>query len=106
MSWTIASGLEGKGVIVTGAAGGIGRAVVAAFAAAGCRVANGLGIQTMPRFMINDNTMRELIGIPADADFGSAESVQAMVVWADAAANPKKKRLGVLFVDPSEFLNA
>ena len=26
-------------------------------------VANGLGIQTMPRFLINDNTMRELIGV-------------------------------------------
>ncbi len=29
------SGLEGKGVLVTGAAGGIGRAVAVAFAAAG-----------------------------------------------------------------------
>lgn len=37
--WSIASGLDGKGVIVTGAGGGIGRAVTAAFAAAGARVA-------------------------------------------------------------------
>ena len=51
-------------------------------------VANGLGIQTMPRFLVNDSTMRELIGIPADADYGAAESVQAMVVWADAAKTP------------------
>lgn len=35
MTWL---GLEDRGVVVTGAAGGIGRAVVAAFAAAGARV--------------------------------------------------------------------
>ena len=39
MSWNIGAGLEGKGVIVTGAAGGIGREIASAFAAAGARVA-------------------------------------------------------------------
>ncbi len=39
MTFNLASGLEGKGVIVTGAAGGIGREVAIAFASAGCRVA-------------------------------------------------------------------
>ena len=39
MSWNIGAGLEGKGVIVTGAAGGIGREVALAFAKAGCHVA-------------------------------------------------------------------
>src|SRR5439155_14191520 len=38
MSWTIGAGLEGKGVVVTGAAGGIGREVARAFAEAGARV--------------------------------------------------------------------
>lgn len=38
MAWSIASGLEGQGVIVTGAAGGIGRATAEAFATAGARV--------------------------------------------------------------------
>jgi NAD(P)-dependent dehydrogenase (short-subunit alcohol dehydrogenase family) len=38
MSWTVAAGLEGKGVVVTGAAGGIGREVARAFASAGARV--------------------------------------------------------------------
>ncbi len=38
MSWSVASGLEGQGVIVTGAAGGIGRATAEAFATAGARV--------------------------------------------------------------------
>ena len=39
MSWNLASGLEGKRVLVTGAAGGIGREVALAFGAAGSRVA-------------------------------------------------------------------
>ena len=38
MAWNVASGLEGQGVIVTGAAGGIGRATAEAFATAGARV--------------------------------------------------------------------
>jgi NAD(P)-dependent dehydrogenase (short-subunit alcohol dehydrogenase family) len=38
MTWTLGAGLEGSGVLVTGAAGGIGRAVCAAFAAAGANV--------------------------------------------------------------------
>lgn len=39
MSWSLASGLEGKRVLVTGGAGGIGREVALAFGAAGSRVA-------------------------------------------------------------------
>jgi NAD(P)-dependent dehydrogenase (short-subunit alcohol dehydrogenase family) len=38
MKWNLGAGLDGKGVIVTGAAGGIGKAVAEAFAAAGARV--------------------------------------------------------------------
>jgi NAD(P)-dependent dehydrogenase (short-subunit alcohol dehydrogenase family) len=38
MAFNLASGLEGKGVLVTGAAGGIGKAVALAFAAAGAKV--------------------------------------------------------------------
>lgn len=38
MAWSVGAGLEGKGVLVTGAAGGIGKAVVAAFATTGARV--------------------------------------------------------------------
>ncbi len=37
-TWSLGAGLEGKGVIVTGAAGGIGRAVAEGFAAVGARV--------------------------------------------------------------------
>jgi NAD(P)-dependent dehydrogenase (short-subunit alcohol dehydrogenase family) len=38
VSWDLGAGLDGRGVVVTGAAGGIGREVAAAFAAAGARV--------------------------------------------------------------------
>jgi NAD(P)-dependent dehydrogenase (short-subunit alcohol dehydrogenase family) len=38
MTWSVGAGLEGKGVIVTGAAGGIGRAVAQAFSTTGARV--------------------------------------------------------------------
>lgn len=38
MAWDLGAGLEGKGVIVTGAAGGMGKPVCEAFASAGARV--------------------------------------------------------------------
>src|SRR5947209_18135693 len=38
MAWSVGAGLEGKGVIVTGATGGIGQAVTRAFATTGARV--------------------------------------------------------------------
>jgi NAD(P)-dependent dehydrogenase (short-subunit alcohol dehydrogenase family) len=38
MTWSLGAGLEGKGVIVTGAAGGIGREVAKAFSTTGARV--------------------------------------------------------------------
>jgi NAD(P)-dependent dehydrogenase (short-subunit alcohol dehydrogenase family) len=38
MSWSVGAGLEGKGIIVTGASGGIGKAVAEAFATTGAKV--------------------------------------------------------------------
>ena len=49
---------------------------------------NSLGIQTMTRMRITESTTRELIGVPPDAPFGEAESVQAMIIWADPANKP------------------
>jgi SagB-type dehydrogenase family enzyme len=51
-------------------------------------VGTGLGVQTMTRMSLNDSATRELIGVPADAEFEQAEGVQAMVVWADRAHKP------------------
>lgn len=50
--------------------------------------ANALGIQTTTRLRLNDKSSRELIGVRENAPFGSAEAVQAMVVWADQATAP------------------
>jgi SagB-type dehydrogenase family enzyme len=61
--------------------------------------ANSLGIQTMPRLQNNDNTMRELIGVSSNADFGISEAVQTMVVWADQAAHPAPEPVGPLTRD-------
>ncbi len=38
MTWNVGAGLDGKGVMVTGAAGGIGKAVAQAFSATGAKV--------------------------------------------------------------------
>lgn len=51
-------------------------------------VANGLGITTMTRLKMNDNVMRELIGLGYEHDFGVFEAVQSMIVWADDATSP------------------
>ena len=48
----------------------------------------GLGIQTVTRLRMNDYTMRELIGVKLDEPLESAESVLAMVAWADKAHQP------------------
>jgi SagB-type dehydrogenase family enzyme len=54
-------------------------------------VATGLGITTMTRLHVNDTATRELIGVPADADFDQAEAVHGMVIWADRATCPMDK---------------
>lgn len=51
-------------------------------------VAMGLGMSTHARLRMTDGPMRELIGVPDDADYANAEAVQALVVWADGAATP------------------
>jgi SagB-type dehydrogenase family enzyme len=48
----------------------------------------GLGAQTVTRLRMNDSTLRELIGIGSAEPLGSAETVLAMVAWADRAVAP------------------
>jgi SagB-type dehydrogenase family enzyme len=50
----------------------------------------GLGLRTLVRQVVNENNMRELIGLTPDATYAEEESVQTMVVWADEAKNPIK----------------
>ena len=52
MSWSIGTGVEGKGVVVTGAGGGIGREIAAAFAAAGAHVC---------AVDVNEDAVREVV---------------------------------------------
>jgi SagB-type dehydrogenase family enzyme len=48
-------------------------------------VGSALGIRNLVRLVMNENTMRRVIGLSPDAAYGEAESVQGMVVWADAS---------------------
>jgi SagB-type dehydrogenase family enzyme len=48
----------------------------------------GLGAQTVTRLRMNDSTLRELIGCPLEEPLATAESVLAMVAWADPAVAP------------------
>ena len=50
--------------------------------------ATGLGLRTMTRLRMSEVSMRELIGLPEDADDATAEAVQSMVVWADSTSMP------------------
>ena len=45
-------------------------------------------MSTVARLRLTDSTTRELIGLPDDCAYADLEAVQAMVVWADVAANP------------------
>ncbi|HTL27682.1 MAG TPA: nitroreductase family protein, partial [Tepidisphaeraceae bacterium] len=67
--------------------------------------ATGLGIQTISRLQMNDANMAELIGVPQDALFAQAESVQGMVVWADQAAEPFPPRDPAKDFQPLEFID-
>jgi SagB-type dehydrogenase family enzyme len=55
---------------------------------------NALGIQTITRMRLTESTSRELIGVAPDAPFDEAESVQAMIIWADPAAKPMASTVG------------
>ncbi|MBC7784691.1 MAG: SagB family peptide dehydrogenase [Burkholderiales bacterium] len=51
-------------------------------------VAMALGMSTHVRLRMTDSCMRELIGLPEDYDYASAEAVQSMLAWTDGAHKP------------------
>ncbi len=73
------SGLDGKVAVVTGAGGGIGRAVVERLAGAGARVAAG---------DIDVQAARQTGGFPVEVDVGSTSSVRDMVATVERELGP------------------
>ncbi|PID97390.1 MAG: hypothetical protein CSA84_00050 [Actinomycetales bacterium] len=73
-------GLRGKGVLVTGGSGGIGRAIVAAFAAEGARVRFTYSTNTDGAQQLADE---EGLATPIEMQLGSAESVSAAYAVAE-----------------------
>jgi NAD(P)-dependent dehydrogenase (short-subunit alcohol dehydrogenase family) len=89
MAWSVGAGLEGKGVMITGAAGGIGREVAKAFATTGAR----LMVVDINRD-VSEGVLKELEGsghIAASADLTDLSSHDQLVRRARA-------ELGSLFV--------
>src|SRR5438445_2823218 len=66
VAWSVGAGLEGKGVIITGAAGGIGQAVARAFAATGARVMAVDLDQTKVQELVAGLTGSGHVGVAAD----------------------------------------
>jgi SagB-type dehydrogenase family enzyme len=60
----------------------------------------GLGAQTVTRLRMNDYTMRELIGVRMDEPLATAESVLAMVAWADRSTEPIQMPAFAPLVEP------
>ncbi len=75
------TGLSGKGVLVTGGAGGIGTAVVRAFAAEGARVA----IHHRTSTAAADSLATEVGGVALNADLTLESEVDALIPAAVAA---------------------
>ena len=89
MTWSVGAGLEGRGVIVTGAAGGIGAAVARGFAAAGAKV---MAVD------LDQARLDELVGslegtghVAAVADLRDLDTHEALVARAE-------RELGGLYV--------
>ena len=77
-SWNVGAGLEGRGVIVTGAASGIGRATAVALAEAGARVAavdrDGDGVATVVAGLAGSGHVASAFDL---ADVGGLDGVVA-----------------------------
>ena len=89
MAWSIGAGLEGKGVIVTGAAGGIGRAVTQAFSTTGARV--------MAVDVDQDKVDAVVAGLEGEGHIGVAADLRDLATHAPLVARARAE-LGNLYV--------
>jgi NAD(P)-dependent dehydrogenase (short-subunit alcohol dehydrogenase family) len=89
VSWSVGAGLEGKGVIVTGASGGIGRAVADAFATAGARV--------MAVDLEQGRVDEVVAGLEGSGHLGVAQDVRDLAGHA-VLVERARRELGNLFV--------
>jgi len=89
MAWSVGAGLEGKGVIVTGASGGIGRAVTRAFDTTGARVMAVDLDQAKLDELVAGLTGRGHIGVAADLRVISSH---------DGLVERARRELGNLYV--------
>lgn len=89
MPWSVGAGLEGKGVVVTGATGGIGEAVTRAFVTAGARV---MAVD------LDQGRLDELVGgLEGDGHLGLAWDMRE-VGRHDELIGRAREALGGLFV--------
>ena len=89
MAWSVGAGLEGKGVIVTGAAGGIGRKVAEAFATTGARV--------MAVDLEQNAVEAVVIGMEGEGHIAVGADLRNLAVH-DALVNRARDELGSLYV--------
>jgi len=89
MAWSVGAGLEGKGIIVTGAAGGIGQAVIRAFDATGARVMAVDVDQAKLDELVGGLAGRGHIGVAADLRIISSH---------DALVERARRELGNVYV--------
>src|SRR5258708_18637868 len=89
MVWSVGGGLEGKGVIVTGAAGGIGRKVAEAFATTGA------GVMAVD---LEQNAVEAVvIGMEGEGHIAVGADLRTLAVH-DALVNRARDELGSLYV--------
>src|SRR5258708_9306986 len=89
MAWSVGAGLEGKGVIVTGAAGGIGRQVAEAFATTGARV--------MAVDLEQDAVEAGVTSMEGEGPIAVGADLRNLAVH-NALVNPARDELGSLYV--------
>ncbi len=89
MAWSVGAGLEGKGVIVTGAAGGIGQAVARAFDTTGARV---MAVD------LDQTKLDELVaGLAGPGHIGVAADLR-IISGHDALVERARRELGNVYV--------